>query len=125
MTLKKLSGLKNKELNILEDDEEFIVSGENIFQNMKNIYKNRSITKSKSYVLFCNKTTSGGAICLFYNTLYSIFEGANEKVLLPNIETEELEIVGKMIIHSFIMIISFIYLPSTNMQKLSSECAIR
>ena len=28
-----------------------------------------------------------------------LFEGGNEKVPLPSIETEELEIVGKIIIH--------------------------
>ena len=48
---KKLSHLKNKELNKLEDDEEFIVSREKIFKDMINIYKNRSVTKSKIHIV--------------------------------------------------------------------------
>ena len=104
----KLSRLKNEEWNKLEDDEEFIVSRENIFQDMINIYRNRSITKLKIHILFYDETASGNgvtrdAISLFYNTLYSMFEGANEKVPLPNIETEELEIVGKLITHAFLI----------------------
>ena len=31
-----------------------------------------------------------------------MFDGANEKVPLPNIETEELEIIGEIITHAFI-----------------------
>ena len=53
-------------------------------------------------MLFCDKIASGDgvtreAIFLFYNTLYPMFERANEKVPLSNIETEELEIIGKII----------------------------
>ena len=44
----KLARLKNEKMNKLEDDEEFIVSRENIFQGMIDIYINRSITKSKN-----------------------------------------------------------------------------
>ena len=104
----KLSLLKNKEINKLEDDEEFIVSRKNIFQDMINIYKNRSITKSKIHILFCDKIASDDgvtreAIFLFYNTLYPMFERANEKVPLSNIETEKLEIIGKIITHAFII----------------------
>ena len=59
-------------------------------------------------MLFCDKIASGDgvtreAIFLFYNTLYPMFERANEKVPLSNIETEELEIIGKIITHAFII----------------------
>ena len=40
---------------------------------------------------------------LFYSTLYPLFEGANEKVPLSNFKTEELEIIGKIITHAFII----------------------
>ena len=102
----KLSRFKNEEMNKLEDDQEFIVSRENIFQDMINIYRNRSITKSEIHRLFCDETASGDGVTrdaksLLYNTLYSMFEGANEKVPLRNIETEELEMIGKIISHAF------------------------
>ena len=82
------------------------MSRENIFQDMINIYRNRSITKSKIHRLFCDETASGDGVTrdaksLLYNTLYSMFEGANEKVPLRNIETEELEMIGKIISHAF------------------------
>ena len=73
----KLSRLKNEELNKLGDDEEFTVSRENNFEDMINIYRNRSITKSKSHILFCDETVSGDGVTrdvipLFFNTLYSV-----------------------------------------------------
>ena len=58
----KLSRLKNEEINKLEDDEKFILSRKNIFQDMINIYKNRPITKSKIHILFCDKTASGDGV---------------------------------------------------------------
>ena len=90
----------------LENDEKFIASRENSFQDAINIYRNRSITKSKIYILLCDKTTLGdevtrNAISLFYNTFYSITEGENYKKPLPYIQTEELEIVGKIITYAF------------------------
>ena len=58
-------------------------------------------------------------ISLFYSELYCLFEGANDKVSLPNIYTEELEIVKeKLLMHLWC-------LSNTNMQKVfSSECAL-
>ena len=47
----KLSRLKNKEINKLEDDEEFTVSRKNIFQDMINIYKNRYYKIENSYAV--------------------------------------------------------------------------
>ena len=74
--------------------------------------------------MFCDKSAlmdgiTRDVISLFYNELYYLFEGANEKVSLPNIYTEELEIVGeKILMHLW-------YLSNTNMQKVfSSECAL-
>ena len=75
--------------------------------------------------MFCDKSAlmdgiTRDVISLFYNELYCLFEGANEKVSLPNIYTEELEIVGeKILMHLW-------YLSNTNMQKVfSSECALQ
>ena len=55
--------------------------------------------------MFCDKSAlidgiTRDVISLFYNELYYLFEGANEKVSLPNIYTEELEIVKeKLLMH--------------------------
>ena len=76
-------------------------------------------------VVFCSKSAlmdgiTRDVISLFYNELYCLFEAANEKFPLPNIDTEELEIVGeKLLMHLW-------YLSNTNMEKVfSSECALQ
>ena len=53
--------------------------------------------------MFCDKSAlmdgiTRDVVYLFYNELHCLFEGANEKVSLPNIYTEELEIVGEILL---------------------------
>ena len=74
--------------------------------------------------MFCDKSAlmdgiTRDVVYLFYNELHCLFEGANEKVSLPNIYTEELEIVKeKLLMHLWC-------LSNTNIQKVfSSECAL-
>ena len=88
------------------------VRRDNIFDELVNAYKKRDVYNRRVKILFHNEDAVGDGVTRdayvsFFHQVYGIMEGENEK--LPSILTNDeiLEIVGKIITHSFVQYKTF------------------
>lgn len=83
------------------------VSRENIFEDMINLYKKRNTVLHKVNLSFKNEEAVGDGITKdafssFFEALYEVMEGYNQKVPSSKIDDDTLVVVGKICSHAFL-----------------------
>lgn len=104
----ELEKLKNLEAEKYTNEVKLTVSRENVYSDLIGYYSKRHTVNSKVSIYFegedgCGDGVSKDAFSEFFVSMYRKMEGCTQKVPMVNYEEAELEIVGKIITHAFLL----------------------
>ena len=85
-----------------------VISRENVYRDMINLYKKRNIVNHKLQLSFENEEAYGDgvnrdAFSCFFSSIYTKMDGSTERVPRSNFDEEDLVITGKIITHAFVL----------------------
>ena len=109
--LSQLMGLREVERERLGNQDEppvLTVSREQIFDDMLYLFKKRTTTNHLVSIIFKGEDASGDGVTAdaftsFFEKLYELMDGNNQKVPSIRLDDEELIVVGKIINHAFLI----------------------
>ena len=98
---------KEEALSTLKGTVHCSVSRETIYQDIISIYRKRTNANQRVELTFNGEDAVGDGVTrdgysAFFKCVYDKFEGCNERVPLTAMDTDELEIIGKVIHSAFI-----------------------
>ena len=88
------------------------VSRENIFEDLISAYKKRGVCNKELKITFIDEDATGDGVTRdaytsFFQKVYDLFEGNNEKIPPIDMDEATLDVIGKIITHSFVQYTTF------------------
>jgi len=104
----EISKIREKEAEKFTNEVVVNVRSDNIYEDMLKAYRKRNVLKNKITISFIGENANGDgvsrdAFSAFFEAVYKRMEGCYEKVPSSDYDEEELEVLGQIITHAFVL----------------------